>query len=85
MPSSINKVLRDQGLAPDEVTLHLKFTEREVQYHCFYCCKGIFRQQARILNVYMAGEPDQSQIMTTPTSIQCHRCGAIYHLSTMNA
>lgn len=84
MPSSINKVLREQGLVPDEITIHLKYTEREIQYHCFVCCKGLFRQQARILNVFLAGEPEQSEIMTIPVSIQCHRCGAIYHLLTIS-
>jgi hypothetical protein len=83
-PSSINKQLRQSGLAPDEITIHLKFTEIETQYHCFYCCKGIFRQQGRILNVYLAGEPEQSKIMTVPVSFQCHRCGCIYHVSTIS-
>ena len=83
-PSSINKQLRDQGLGPDEITIHLKYAEKETQYHCFYCCKGIFRQQARIVNVFLAGEPEQSEIMTIPVSIQCHRCGCIYHLLTIN-
>ena len=84
MPSSINKILRDKGLTPNEVTIHLKYTEQVTQYHCLYCCKGIFRQQARIINVYLAGEPEQSEIMTVPVSIQCSRCGTRYNLSTMN-
>lgn len=84
MPDSVNRVLRRQGLSPNEITVHLKYQEIEVQYHCFVCCKGIFRQQARIINVFTAGEPEQSEVMTVPISIQCHRCGAIYHLSTMN-
>lgn len=84
MPSSLNKQLREQGLAPDELTIHLKYTEREIQYHCLYCCKGIFRQQGRIINIFLAGEPDQSNLMTVPFSVQCSRCGAIYHASTLN-
>ena len=83
-PSSINKQLREQGLTPNEITIHLKYTEQEIQYHCFFCCKGIFRQQARIINVYLAGEPDQTEIMTIPMSTQCPRCGAIYHCSTIS-
>ena len=84
MPSSINKQLRDKGLVPNEITVHLKYTEKETQYHCLYCCKGIFRQQGRILNVFLAGEPDQSEIMTIPVSIQCSRCGCRYNLITLN-
>ena len=85
MPSSINKQLREKGLVPNEITIHLKYCEQVTQYHCLYCCKGIFRQQARIINVFLAGEPEQSIIMTIPVSIQCHRCGALYHLSTINS
>ena len=84
MPSSLNKQLRDQGLAPDELTLHLKYVEYETQFRCFYCAKGIFRQKGRILNVFMAGEPEESKIMTVPVSFQCPRCGCIYHISTIN-
>lgn len=84
MPSSINKQLREKGLVPDEITIHLKYADIETQFHCLYCCKGIFRQQARILNVFLASEPVLTSIMTVPTSIQCSRCGAIYHIFTIN-
>jgi len=84
MPSSINRQLRERGEVANEATVHLKYTEREVQYHCMYCAKGIFRQQGRLINVYLAGEPEQSEIMTVPTSVQCHRCGCVYHVATMN-
>lgn len=84
MPDSISRQLRKKGLAPDEITIHLKYSEVEVQYHCLICCKGTFRQQGRIINVFMAGEPALEEIMTIPVSIQCHRCGAIYHISTLN-
>lgn len=87
MPSSINRQLRDKGLEPVEITIHLKYQVEVVQYHCLICCKGTFRQQGRIINVFMADDPDagdMGDIMTVPVSIQCHRCGAIYHLATLN-
>mgnify|MGYP001616428785 CR=1 FL=1 len=35
-------------------------------------------------NIYLAGEPEQSEIMTIPFSVQCHRCVAIYHCATIS-
>lgn len=64
--------------------MHLRYQEKEIQYHCLVCCKGIFRQQARIVNIFTADEPEISEVLTIPVSIQCPRCGAIYHLSTIN-
>lgn len=84
MPDSVNRKLRKQGLAPDEVTCHLKFSQDEIQYHCIYCCKGIFRQQGRVFNLFLAGEPENSDIVSVPFSVQCSRCGCIYHASTIN-
>ena len=84
MPDTIQRKLSKQGLAADELTLHLKYQKQEVQYYCIYCRKGIFRQEARILNMYLAGEPDQTEMVTVPVSIQCNRCGAIYHIATLN-
>jgi len=84
MPSSINRQLRDKGLTPIEITIHLKYQPEEVQYHCLVCCKGTFRQQGRVIAVFMADDPDLGDIMTVPVSIQCQRCGAIYHLATLN-
>ena len=85
MPSSINKILRDQGLVSNEVTCHLKYADKEIQYHCIFCCKGIFRQQGRVFTLFFASEPDKIEIMSVPFSTQCSRCGAIYHASTISA
>lgn len=84
MPSSMNKILRDQGLVPSHADVHLKYVEKERLIRCMYCGKGLMKQQARILTLFEAGELDNPVIMTVPTSIQCHGCGDIWHFRTIN-
>jgi hypothetical protein len=84
MPDSINRKLRREGLAPEEVGVHLKNVEHVRLIHCMYCCKGLIKKQSRILTVFEVGEPDKQVIMTVPTGVQCARCGTIWNFSTIN-
>lgn len=84
MPASITARLKEEGIVPYEITLHMIFAEREKLFHCIYCKFSLFKQQARVLNVFMAGGPEEMKVVTIPVSIQCQRCGCIYHISTIN-
>ena len=84
MPSTINRQLRERGEVRNEIAVHVKYSDIEVQFHCFYCCKGIFRQRARIIAVFAASELEPEILATIPISIQCSRCGCIYHILTIN-
>jgi len=84
MPDSIARKLRKKGVNPNVISLHLRYAEEEIQYHCIVCCKGTFRQQGRVVALLMVDQPDLGGILTVPVSIQCDRCGTIYRISTIN-
>jgi hypothetical protein len=83
MPSSINRKLRDQGLEPRHINLHLRYEAHPTQHFCFFCRSGLFKSQYRAIGV-LHGEGIDESYMTPPISIQCHTCGTFYHLQGLN-
>jgi hypothetical protein len=82
MPSSAHKILADQKRDPFHMTIWMIYSPEIIQYHCFFCefHKGLWRTHQRAIAA-MVGEGMDAPFLTPPVSIECPKCGAVYHLS----
>lgn len=83
MPPSINRRLREQGLVRREMTIFLRYETHPTQHYCMFCKEGLFRSQYRAIDMAYGNGTDQSFLMP-PISMQCKKCGTLWHLSAIN-
>lgn len=82
--SSTNRILRDRGEEQKHVNIHLHYEEKSVQHYCVFCRTGIFRSQYRAITIDYGVGAMTSEVLTSPISFQCHKCGTIYHIQILS-
>ncbi len=85
MPDHVKRRLKEAGLEPKVMNIWLLKTQEIIQYHCLFCAfdRNLWRTQQRAV-MAMFGEGSDLPFLTVPITIQCPKCGAIYHLQGFN-
>lgn len=78
---SVIRVLRLQGIEPNEITVWLQATGNSQAFHCPYCGKFQFYHQHRIIALVQDGMTQT--LLPPPISPQCGKCGALFHVSIL--
>lgn len=84
MPTTANQRLKERGDEPYHVNVHLRYGERILQHYCLFCKHGLFRSQYRTMTIDYGVGGYTHEILTQPVSIQCPKCGAIYHIQILS-
>ena len=78
---SIQRVLRIQGVEPEEAGYWLEAAKEGRAFHCNGCGKFQFYRQHRVVAMVQA---DMTQMLgSPPISPQCVKCGFIQHIHIM--
>lgn len=76
---SIKRVLKLEGRIPEETTVMLAASNDGKRFNCVSCAAFLFNHQHRIVALV---EDDMSNVLLSPPiTLQCHKCGHVYHLS----
>lgn len=81
MPNTIVRELKIRKETAREITVWLGKEDSGASFNCIYCKKTQFHHKQRIISL-LDGLVDNI-LKSPPISIQCNKCGCIYHIQGM--